>query len=57
MSPNRRLPVLVLGAFGVGYLVNYMLDLPPLSKAALVSVASASTFVILGWLTGKRAAA
>jgi hypothetical protein len=57
MNPNHRLPALVLGAFGAGFLVNQILGLPPLSNAALVFVATASVFLALGWMTSKRGAA
>lgn len=57
MNPNQRLPALVLGAFGAGFLVDWMLSLPPLPKAALVFLASAFVFLALEWMTGRRKAA
>jgi hypothetical protein len=56
VNPNQRLPILVLGAFATGFLVDSMLNLTPLIRAGLVFVASASVFLALGWMTGKRKA-
>lgn len=56
MNPNRRLPILVLGSVAAGFLVNQMSGLPPLPRAGLVFVASASVFLALGWMTGRRGA-